>query len=110
MLSGLEAAHPKLVGWVIDERGCVRPHVNVFLKDMLDSVSPSVALGQDTTLLRGILDKTDQRVGTELTNQPQVELELRNILSGIYLDLSLYKEAHDTLQAGLSLAVTMQLD
>jgi len=75
-----------------------------FLKDMLNSVSPAVALGQDTTLLRGILDKTDQRVGNELTNQPQVELELRNILSGIYLDLSLYKEAHDTLQAGLKVA------
>jgi len=75
-----------------------------FLEDMLNSVSPSVALGQDTTLLRGILDKTSQRVGTELTNQPQVEIELRNILSGIYLDLSLYKEAQDTLQAGLKVA------
>src|SRR2546426_965138 len=31
VLSGLEAAHPKLIGWVIDERGCVRPQVNVFL-------------------------------------------------------------------------------
>jgi eukaryotic-like serine/threonine-protein kinase len=75
-----------------------------FLKDMLNSVSPSIALGQDTSLLRGILDKTAQRVGNELTNQPQVELELRVILSGIYLDLSLYKEAQDTLQAGLKVA------
>jgi serine/threonine protein kinase/Tfp pilus assembly protein PilF len=75
-----------------------------FLKDMLNNVSPAVALGQDTKLLRGILDKTAQRVGNELTNQPQVEFELRVILSGIYLDLSLYKEAQDTLQAGLKVA------
>src|SRR5262249_3920413 len=41
-----------------------------FLKDMLSGVDASVALGRDSTMLREILDKTAERVGTELTNQP----------------------------------------
>jgi molybdopterin converting factor small subunit len=27
----LEAEHPKLRGWILDEQGHVRPHVNVFV-------------------------------------------------------------------------------
>ena len=34
-----------------------------FLKDMLESVQPSVALGRDSAMLRVILDKTAERVG-----------------------------------------------
>ena len=54
--------------------------VAAFLKDMLQGVQPSVALGRDTTMLREILDRTAERVGKDLTNQPAVEAELRDTL------------------------------
>src|SRR6185503_9339 len=47
-----------------------------FLKEMLVGVESSVALGRDTKLLREILDKTADRVGKDLANQPEVEAEL----------------------------------
>src|SRR5258705_108250 len=50
-----------------------------FMKDMLKGVGPSVALGRDTKLLREILDQTAQRLGG-LTNQPEVEADLRETL------------------------------
>ena len=51
--------------------------ITTFLQDMLQGVGPSVALGRDTTMLREILNRTADRIGTELTNQPAVEADLR---------------------------------
>jgi len=74
------------------------------LGEMFKGVGPSVALGQDTTLLRGILDKAAKRLSAQLTNQPQAELEFREVLAKAYFELSLYKEAQETLQGSLKLA------
>ena len=30
-IRALEASHPKLAGWIVDEQGHVRPHINVFV-------------------------------------------------------------------------------
>ncbi|HWT22779.1 MAG TPA: MoaD/ThiS family protein [Solirubrobacteraceae bacterium] len=30
-LAALEAAEPALAGWILDERACVRRHINVFV-------------------------------------------------------------------------------
>jgi hypothetical protein len=54
--------------------------VTKFLQEMLSGVGPSVALRQDTTMLRGILDRTAERVGKEMTNQPTAEAELRSLI------------------------------
>jgi len=59
-----------------------------FLKDMLKSVGPSVALGRDSAMLREILEKTAARVDNELTNQPAVEADLLNVLGEVYEDLN----------------------
>jgi serine/threonine protein kinase/tetratricopeptide (TPR) repeat protein len=63
-----------------------------FLKEMLEDVGPSKALGRDTTMLKEILDNAAQRIGRDLTNQPWVEIELRGILAFTYRELGLYKQ------------------
>jgi serine/threonine protein kinase/tetratricopeptide (TPR) repeat protein len=67
--------------------------VTLFLEDMLQGVGPSVARGRDTTMLQEILDRTAERVGDELTNQPAVESELRNLIGGLYLEIGYYSQA-----------------
>jgi len=64
-----------------------------FLKDMLAGVGPSVALGRDTKMLKEILDKIVERVGKDLTNQPEVEEELRSTIGSTYFELGDYSKA-----------------
>jgi hypothetical protein len=75
-----------------------------FLKDMLAGVGPSVALGRDTKMLKEILDKTAERVGKDLTNQPEVEIELRQIMASTYDELGFYQQEEEMARVSLQLA------
>jgi len=74
-----------------------------FLQDMLKSVGPSVAQGRDTAMLREILDKTAERIGNDLTNQPEVEAELETTIGLAYEELGQGFKAEDTLRKSLAL-------
>ena len=77
--------------------------VTRFLEDMLQGVGPSVALGRDTIMLREILDRTAERVGREMTNQPAVEAELRSLIGRLYFEIGIYDQAEAMHRAALVL-------
>jgi TPR repeat protein/tRNA A-37 threonylcarbamoyl transferase component Bud32 len=74
-----------------------------FLKDMLQGVGPSVALGRDTELLREIVDQANERVGKDLTNQPVVQAELLFTIGNLYDELADYAKAEMALRESLRL-------
>ena len=74
------------------------------LKKMLKGVGPSAALGRDSTMLSEILDQAAKSVSQELTNQPEVAVELCLILAETYHDLGRYKEMERVARQGLQLA------
>jgi molybdopterin converting factor small subunit len=42
LLRSLEREHPALAGWVLDERGQIRRHINVYVNGELGSEQTSV--------------------------------------------------------------------
>jgi serine/threonine protein kinase/Tfp pilus assembly protein PilF len=74
-----------------------------FLKDMLLGVRPAVAQGQDTKLLRGILDKTGDRISQELKSQPELASDLNGTLGNVYEAIGEYDKAETELRAALAL-------
>ncbi len=83
-----------------------RSQVAKFLEDMLQGVGPSVALGRDTTLLREILDKTADRVASDLTGQPEVEGELSYTLGEVYWEIGELERAETMHRRALALRQT----
>jgi serine/threonine protein kinase len=77
--------------------------VSRFLQEMLAGVSPWTAKGQDTALLRDILDKSAERIGNDLTNQPLVEAELRDTLGSVYFSLGLWDKSEAMFRQALAI-------
>ena len=75
-----------------------------FMRDMLAGVGPSVALGRDTTMLREILDRTAARISRDLKDQPEVEVELRKILTKTYRELGMYRDSEVMAREALRVA------
>lgn len=74
-----------------------------FLESMLKGVGPSIAMGQDTKMLKGILDQTADRVGREMADQPVVEAQLRSLIGRVYFEIGSYDRAEEMHRAALAI-------
>jgi molybdopterin synthase sulfur carrier subunit len=54
VLRALEQAHPAISGWVLDERGLIREHVNVFVNGSYGSEQTAVAANDRIHVLPAI--------------------------------------------------------
>jgi serine/threonine protein kinase/tetratricopeptide (TPR) repeat protein len=61
--------------------------VTTFLKAMLNGAGPIAAKGRDRTMLQEILDQTAERLGKELSGQPEVDAELRGYIGKLYEEI-----------------------
>jgi serine/threonine protein kinase len=78
--------------------------VTKFLENMLEGVKPSVALGRDTTILRETLGNAADRVSQELINQPEVQVELLNVIGSAYQAIDLGDHAEPIYREAISVA------
>lgn len=54
LLRRLEDQHPGLAGWIIDERGLIRPHINVYVNGERGQESTAVNGGDRIEVLPAI--------------------------------------------------------
>jgi eukaryotic-like serine/threonine-protein kinase len=73
------------------------------ITDMLTNVSPEVAQGTDTTLLKGLLDDASKRLARgEITNE-LIAAELHQVVGDVYRSLGLYPQAEAHLPVALEI-------
>jgi len=77
--------------------------ISRFLQDMFRFIDPAFAEGQDTVLLRQILDDAARRVATELADQPAVRATIQRTIGEAYGGIALYEEAERHLRDALAL-------
>ena len=54
VLRGLEDLHPSVCGWILDERGTIRRHINVFVNGERGDEQTAVAAGDRVEVLPAI--------------------------------------------------------
>ena len=85
-----------------------RGRVAAFLSDMVRGIDPALAQGGDTSALKLMLDQTAARLESQLTDQPDVRVELLKIVAQGFAQLGAFEEAEAI--ADRSLALHRQLD
>ena len=58
LLRGLEDRHPSVTGWILDERGAIRRHINVFVNGERGGEETAVAAGDRVEVLPAITGGT----------------------------------------------------
>jgi molybdopterin converting factor small subunit len=54
LLRGLESRHPEVGGWIVDERGRIRRHINVFVNGERSRADTPVQSGDRVEVLPAI--------------------------------------------------------
>jgi molybdopterin converting factor small subunit len=54
VLRELEGRHPEITGWILDERGAIRRHINVYVNGERGGESTAVADGDRVEVLPAI--------------------------------------------------------
>jgi molybdopterin converting factor small subunit len=54
VLRGLEDLHPSMAGWILDERGTIRRHINVFVNGERGAEETAVCAGDRVEVLPAI--------------------------------------------------------
>jgi molybdopterin synthase sulfur carrier subunit len=54
VLRGLEDLHPSVTGWILDERGTIRRHINVFVNGERGGEQTAVCAGDRVEVLPAI--------------------------------------------------------
>jgi molybdopterin converting factor small subunit len=58
VLRGLEDLHPSVAGWILDERGTIRRHINVFVNGERGGEETAVTAGDRVEVLPAITGGT----------------------------------------------------
>jgi serine/threonine protein kinase/tetratricopeptide (TPR) repeat protein len=75
--------------------------VKRLITDMFQSVDPATARTADTTLLKGILDSTAERLSSHEVMDDLIAAELHDVVGGVYRTLGLYAQAEAHLPVAL---------
>ncbi|MBC7771294.1 MAG: tetratricopeptide repeat protein, partial [Pyrinomonadaceae bacterium] len=74
-----------------------------FLLALLDSISPWVAAGGDTTVIEHMIEEASIRSKIELADQPEVRASVHNTMGLSYLLLCRFENARTELESALSI-------
>ena len=80
-----------------------------FVRSMLSGIDPDRARGMDNKLMHMILDEAAERVGKELSAQPDVRAQIERTIADSYMSLGDYELAGQHFNAAIEAAQTAHL-